>query len=246
MRRYSSSRSLSDATSMKPIGANPVAWPVSASRRLKRAREYLRISVEVSEVEPKVTIRPAACQVVPEVSRSRSSRTTSFQPIRARWYATEVPMTPPPTTTTRACAGMLAGVELAAVTASVRGKMRSWHHPADGACGFEALLASSVSGRTLCLNGRPRRQRDSRTRTHEYAGTEQPRKRPAAARGLDCSESSASHRRDAEIQSGRGLGRACRVRRNPRNPCLQPLGSRARWLCGRAPGLRLRLCGALQ
>src|ERR1700716_241986 len=118
MRRYSSSRSLSDATSMKPIGANPVAWPVSASRRLKRAREYLRISVEVSEVEPKVTMRPAACQVVPEVSRSRSSRTMSFQPIRARWYATEVPMTPPPTTTTRAWPGILAGDELAAVTAN--------------------------------------------------------------------------------------------------------------------------------
>jgi hypothetical protein len=32
---------------------------------------YLRISVEVSEVDPKVTISPAACHVVPEVSRSR-------------------------------------------------------------------------------------------------------------------------------------------------------------------------------
>src|SRR5882762_5563954 len=63
-------------------------------------------------------MRPAACHVVPEVSRSRSSRTMSFQPITARWYATEVPMTPPPTTTTRAWAGMLAGGELAAVTGS--------------------------------------------------------------------------------------------------------------------------------
>ena len=34
---------------------------------------YLRISVEVSDVEPNVTISPAACQVVPDVSRSRSS-----------------------------------------------------------------------------------------------------------------------------------------------------------------------------
>ena len=46
---------------------------------------YLRISVDVSDVEPNVTMSPAACQVVPEVSRSRSSSTTSFQPMWARW-----------------------------------------------------------------------------------------------------------------------------------------------------------------
>jgi len=69
---------------MNPIGAKPVAWPVSASRRLYKSRVYLRISVEVSEVDPKVTINPAACQVVPEVRRSRSRRTMSFQPINAR------------------------------------------------------------------------------------------------------------------------------------------------------------------
>jgi hypothetical protein len=63
---------------------------------------YLRSSVEVSDVEPNVTISPAACQVVPEVRRSRSSTTTSFQPAWARWYATEQPMMPPPMTTTRA------------------------------------------------------------------------------------------------------------------------------------------------
>ena len=34
----------------------------------------------VSEVEPKQVISPAACHVVPEVSRSRSSTTTSVQP----------------------------------------------------------------------------------------------------------------------------------------------------------------------
>ena len=33
-RRYSSSRSASAATSMKPTGMKPVAWPVSASSRL--------------------------------------------------------------------------------------------------------------------------------------------------------------------------------------------------------------------
>ena len=42
---------------------------------------YLRISVDVSDVDPNVTISPAACQVVPDVSRSRSSSTTSFQPM---------------------------------------------------------------------------------------------------------------------------------------------------------------------
>src|SRR4029077_5911840 len=103
---------------MKPICASPVDWPVSASRRAYRAREYLRISVEVSEVEPKVTMRPAACQVVPEVSRSRSSSTMSCQPMSARWYATEVPMMPPPMTTTRARAGRAAPVGLAAVTSA--------------------------------------------------------------------------------------------------------------------------------
>src|SRR3954451_23528398 len=47
-------------------------------------------------------MRPAACQVVPDVRRSRSSSTTSRQPRCPRWYATDAPITPPPTTTTRA------------------------------------------------------------------------------------------------------------------------------------------------
>ena len=70
---------------MKPTCFSPVASPVSASSRAYRSRVYLRISVDVSEVEPKVTISPAACQVVPEVSRSRSSSTTSVTPRCARW-----------------------------------------------------------------------------------------------------------------------------------------------------------------
>src|SRR5438874_12391654 len=57
----------------------------------------------------------------------------SCQPITARWYATEVPMTPPPTTTTRAWVGMLAGFELAALTGS-------------GCPGQNAILASSYGG----------------------------------------------------------------------------------------------------
>ena len=40
---------------------------------------------DISEVEPKQVISPAACHVVPDVSRSRSSRSTSVQPACARW-----------------------------------------------------------------------------------------------------------------------------------------------------------------
>ena len=53
---------------MNPTGLNPVARPVSASSREYRSLVYLRISVEVSDVEPNVTINPAACQVVPDVN----------------------------------------------------------------------------------------------------------------------------------------------------------------------------------
>ena len=70
---------------MKPTGLKPVESPVSSSSRSYSARVYLRISVVVSEVEPNVTMSPAACQVVPEVSRSRSSSTMSFHPSFARW-----------------------------------------------------------------------------------------------------------------------------------------------------------------
>src|SRR5690349_9829559 len=59
---------------------------------------------------------PAACQVVPEVSRSRSSRTTSRHPKRPRWYATEVPITPPPITTAGGWLGRLTGMALTALT----------------------------------------------------------------------------------------------------------------------------------
>ena len=39
----------------------------------------------VSSTIPAEVISPAACQVVPEVSWSRSSRTTSRQPRVVRW-----------------------------------------------------------------------------------------------------------------------------------------------------------------
>jgi len=43
-RRYSSAV-WSDANTMKPTAANPVAWPVSPRGDCRGAREYLRISV---------------------------------------------------------------------------------------------------------------------------------------------------------------------------------------------------------
>ncbi len=85
-RRYSSSRSASAAASISPTGLKPVAWPVSASNRAYSSREYSRIDVDVSENDPKHVISPAACHVVPLVSRSRSRRTTSLpHPRWARW-----------------------------------------------------------------------------------------------------------------------------------------------------------------
>src|SRR2546429_598381 len=55
----------------------------------------------LQEVE-KLGQLPAACQVEPAVSSSRSSSTTSVQPSRARWYSALQPTAPPPMTTTRA------------------------------------------------------------------------------------------------------------------------------------------------
>ena len=70
---------------MKPTGLNPVASPVSASSRAYRSRVYLRISVEVSDVEPKVTISPAACHVVPRGEPVALEQQDVLQPRWARW-----------------------------------------------------------------------------------------------------------------------------------------------------------------
>ena len=84
-RRSASSRAGVVASEMWPIGRKPVARPVSASSPSYRSREYRLIHREVSSAMPAEVIRPAACQVVPDVSRSRSSRRTSSQPSRVRW-----------------------------------------------------------------------------------------------------------------------------------------------------------------
>src|ERR1700678_553592 len=62
-----------------------------------------------------VCMPPAACQVEPEVSSSRSTRTMSVQPSFAKGYRTEQPTTPPPTTTTRAEFLMMSGLLAAAL-----------------------------------------------------------------------------------------------------------------------------------
>ena len=67
---------------MNPTGLNPVDCPVSASSLEYSSRVYWRIDMEVSLMEPKQVISPAACQVVPDVSRSLSRSTTSDHP---RW-----------------------------------------------------------------------------------------------------------------------------------------------------------------
>src|SRR3990170_5201665 len=54
---------------------------------------------------PAEVMSPAACHVVPAESSLRSSRTTSRTPSFVRWYATLVPIAPPPTTTTCARCG---------------------------------------------------------------------------------------------------------------------------------------------
>src|ERR1700681_1807933 len=52
---------------------------------------------------------PAACQVEPAVSSSRSSSTASVHPSRVRWYSALQPTAPPPMTTTRAWLFMAPG-----------------------------------------------------------------------------------------------------------------------------------------
>ena len=72
-----------------------VRSPVSAARRRYRSVPYIIILVSVTELRSWPT-RPAEWNVEPEVSSARSTRTMSVQPRSARWYAIDVPPTPPP------------------------------------------------------------------------------------------------------------------------------------------------------
>ena len=76
-------RSPDRASDSEPFWRKPVTTPVSASSSPIRLAEYFAILVSVLD-ERSWPIRPAACQVVPEVSRLRSSRMTSRQPSLAR------------------------------------------------------------------------------------------------------------------------------------------------------------------
>ena len=71
-----------------------------------RSNEYF-LSFVITEDAPNCPTKPAACQVVPEVSWSLSNKTTSFQPNFDKWYAQEQPATPPPITTTFVFLGSL-------------------------------------------------------------------------------------------------------------------------------------------
>ena len=84
-RRSASCRCGLVASDRCPTGRNPVECPVSASSLVYRSREYRLKNSAVSSVIPAEVISPAACQVVPAVSRCCSSSTTSVQPSWARW-----------------------------------------------------------------------------------------------------------------------------------------------------------------
>ena len=78
------SRSRVCATLTLPHCFQPVARPVSASSVAYSSMPYLliRVMVRFGRIWP---IRPAACQVVPQVSWPCSSSSTSFSPSAARW-----------------------------------------------------------------------------------------------------------------------------------------------------------------
>src|SRR5918996_254913 len=96
-RRSSSIRSSLDASLMPPHSTQPGIVRYSST-------EY--IIILVSETEPRSwPTSPAEWKVEPEVSWFRSTSTTSSHPSCARWWAIDVPPTPPPTITQRAASG---------------------------------------------------------------------------------------------------------------------------------------------
>ena len=98
----SSNRAGDEARRSDPTGCHDGSTPVSAARRPYSSAPYIIIFVRVTEPRSWPT-RPAEWNVEPEVSSARSTRTMSVQPRSARWYAIDVPPTPPPMITARAC-----------------------------------------------------------------------------------------------------------------------------------------------
>ncbi len=76
-------RSALQASRRPPFLFQPDAWPVAASSPSYSSTECLSSRVMLALLRSWPT-RPAACQVEPEVSWSRSISTTSRQPARAR------------------------------------------------------------------------------------------------------------------------------------------------------------------
>ena len=99
--RNSAMRSGDRVMRTAPDGWNPADSPVSAGSTSRyRRTDAARISMMVGLWE-KCEHMPAACHVEPAVSSLFSRSTMSVQPRLVRWYASETPMMPPPTITTR-------------------------------------------------------------------------------------------------------------------------------------------------
>src|SRR5215471_3941471 len=97
-------------------------------------------------------MRPAACQVVPLVNCLRSRRTMSLQPILARWYAVETPMTPPPTMTTRARAGRSVNVMLSPHPRVIRVESRCAEHRCRAPLALDQKIETPAGSRELRID----------------------------------------------------------------------------------------------
>src|SRR4029079_6614107 len=115
------SRAVEDASRSDPTSCHDGSTPVSSRRRRYSAAPYIIIVVRVTELRSWPT-RPAEGNVEPEVSSARSTRTMSVQPRSARWYATDVPPTPPPMITARASSDI--GDK---PIGSIAGRAAQWH-----------------------------------------------------------------------------------------------------------------------
>ena len=80
----SSNRPCVSAMVIEPFCLKPVAWPVSRLQPLEEPGRVLGELGEVAAWRAAAPTRPAACQVVPQVSCLRSSSTVFVMPILVR------------------------------------------------------------------------------------------------------------------------------------------------------------------